>query len=370
MADFNVHLNQNVSPRVTQRTVLLGRVKMAQAIKLPEAEWAKLLSEVERDPLFQELLGAQTSGQKVIKYKRYGRCGISGQFYEMQDVNVAGGSGVSPESLIDQKKHLLTLIQRIGQDKFEKYFLYKEESVSPEDTANICAMTLDEVKQLNDFILNMSVLSEFYHPSMLQGIPNVRPTLVGRIVGNDDETFSISFFSPHMARGTYEINHAALRSWQKNKKLDRQAAARLRRYIGILELSNMKQGAFFQVFNYILQAQKAFLSSGDLSKMAPISLRHVARDIRFAPSTISRVMSAKSVMLPWEKEVLITYLMPGQRRVLIHILDKIMGQNPTRFTDAELAQRIADDYKVKVSRRTITACRHAINLREKPAQAA
>ena len=50
MADPNIHLRQNVSPKLFQRAVLLGRVKMAQAIQMPESEWAKLLSEVEKDP--------------------------------------------------------------------------------------------------------------------------------------------------------------------------------------------------------------------------------------------------------------------------------------------------------------------------------
>src|SRR5262245_18024197 len=120
MADLNLNTRQTVNPKVTQRTVLLGRVKMAQAIHLPEAEWAKALADIEKDPLFQELISSKFNNERIISYKRYPRTNLSGQFYEEQDVHVAGNMGESPETLLSNKKHLLKLIQKIGQENFEK----------------------------------------------------------------------------------------------------------------------------------------------------------------------------------------------------------------------------------------------------------
>jgi DNA-directed RNA polymerase specialized sigma54-like protein len=369
MADQNpnLNMNQNVSPKVMQRTVLLGRVKMAQAIQMPESEWAKLLSDVEKDPLFQELITARSSGQSVLRYKRFGRTGLAGQFYEMQDANVAGGDGVMPEVLLEQKKHLVQLIQKIGQPKFERYFLYRENGESLETIANECNMSLDEAKQLNEFVISMSVQAEFYHPSTLASPDLPRPTLIGKIIKNDDQTFSISFFSPHLARGMYEVNHAALRRWQKDRKLDRDQASKLRKYIGLLELSNLKQGAFWRVIDLLLETQKEYLNTRDLTKLAPISLRHVARTLQFAPSTISRVMGMKSVMLPWDREVMLSHFMPGQRRVVLTILEKILSTSPAHVTDAALSKKIAEVHGVNVSRRTITACRHVLEQQKKAA---
>ena len=42
---------QMVNPALLQRTVLLGRLKIAQAIQMSEPEWAKELAEIEKDPL-------------------------------------------------------------------------------------------------------------------------------------------------------------------------------------------------------------------------------------------------------------------------------------------------------------------------------
>jgi DNA-directed RNA polymerase specialized sigma54-like protein len=362
MADPNINLNPSVNPNLIQRTVLVGRVKMAQAIKMPESEWAKLISDVERDGLFQELLDARAEGKRIIKFKRFSRTQLSGQFYESQDQDVVGsGADVSMESMLEKRADLLELIHKIGQDKFERYFMYREGSEPPETIAKECGVTLEQAKSLEDFIVEMSVQAEFYHPSSLDGVAKVRPTMVGQIIKNDDGNFSIAFFSPHLARGMYDIDRGALQRWQKSKKLDRNSSARLRRYIGLLELANMKQGAFWRVLDHLLKVQKPYFETQDPSKMAALSLRKAAAELQFAPSTLSRVFASKSVMMPWGHEMLILDLMPGQRRVVLEILDRILAAETGHMTDAALAHRIAEQHNVRVSRRTITACRHHLD---------
>ena len=360
MADFNLNVKQTVSPKVLQRTLLLGRVKMAQAIRMPENEWAKLLSDVEKDPLFRELLSVKAGPKQIITYRRNGRTGISGQFYEMQDERVIGGSGMQPEALLQEKKHLLKLIEKIGQDNFEKMFLYRETPETLDEIAKSCGITTKEAKEVQDFILDMSVQAEFLHPSSLQTTNFVKPTLVGRIVRNDDGSYSMAFFSPHLARGQYDINHDALKNWQKKKGLNREEASKIRKFVGLLELSNLKQGAFWRVMEYLLVLHHEYFETKDESKMAPVSLRKVARHLQFAPSTISRVMGNKSVLLPWDREVLILDLMPGQRKVVLRVLDKVLSNLKTHLTDSELARKIAEEHGIRVSRRTITACRHLL----------
>lgn len=365
MAELNLNLKQTVSPKVTQKTILVGRVKMAQAIQMRESEWARLLSEMERDPLFQELLQAKLEGQRVIHYRKFQRGGLSGQFYEMQDLDVVDTGGQSPETLLDQKKHLLALIQKVGQPNFEKYFLFREEVALPEEIAGVCGISKEEVQQLQDFVLDMSVQAEFYHPSALDSTNQVRPTLIGQIIENRDKTYSMAFFSPHLARGTYEIDQSALHRWQKNRKFDRQESARVKKYVSFLQLSNLKQGAFWRVIDFLLEAQKGYLGTRDPARMASVSLRKVARHLQFAPSTISRVLSLKSVLLPWGSEVLLTHLMPGQRKVVLAVLSQ-MAAGKGLGTDQESAKHLAEVYGLRVSRRTITACRHVIQKPDAP----
>jgi hypothetical protein len=75
-------------------------------------------------------------------------------------------------------------------------------------------------------------------------------------------------------------------------------------------------------------------------------------------------MALKSVQLPWGHEVMLSHLMPGQRKVVLSILEKITTGSDVPATDMALSRRIEDEFKVKVSRRTITACRHVLDRRK------
>jgi DNA-directed RNA polymerase specialized sigma54-like protein len=61
---------------------------------------------------------------------------------------------------------------------------------------------------------------------------------------------------------------------------------------------------------------------------------------------------------------MLSHLMPGQRKVVLSILEKITTGSDVPATDMALSRRIEDEFKVKVSRRTITACRHVLDRRK------
>jgi DNA-directed RNA polymerase specialized sigma54-like protein len=121
------------------------------------------------------------------------------------------------------------------------------------------------------------------------------------------------------------------------------------------------------MIDLLLKVQKDYFDTQDLTKMSTLSLRKVAARLQFAPSTISRVISNKSVLLPWDTEVFLTHLMPGQRRVVLNILEKMLPEGQKNFTDMELSKKVEETYGVKVSRRTITACRHVLKTKQNKA---
>ena len=77
MADMNLNIKQFLTNKVIQRAALVGRVKLAQAIQMPETEWAKILNDIERDPLFQELFYSGTGTSRIISCKRFPRAELS-----------------------------------------------------------------------------------------------------------------------------------------------------------------------------------------------------------------------------------------------------------------------------------------------------
>lgn len=360
MADIKLNLQQFLSPKLVQRAMLISRVRLAQAIEMPETEWAKAIQDIEKDPLVRELFEARINGAPIISYKRFGKTNLSNQFYDDQDVNVIGGGGETPEALLSKKRHLLEIIQKIGQNNFERFFLYRNESTPAADIAGACGLSHDQVAEVQDFVLEMSVNAEFYFPSRLLSEESVKPTLTGQIVKKDDGAFEMAFYSPHLARGRYEIHAAELKAWFSQKDLPREDQSRLKKLINILELCNLKQNAFFNVLDYLLSSQKAYLDSKDPTNLSPLSLRQVARILHFSPSTICRVIAIKSVLLPWGEEVFISHLMPGKRKVVLAALEKILLDAKKPMKDHELMKAVADNYGIKVSRRTITTCRHVL----------
>lgn len=340
----------NASQRAARRTALVGRVKMAKAMEMSETDWARTLADVERDPLFAELL-QPFNGARIVKYRRFDGSRLSAAFYESVPVVTDGIAAA-----VEQKRRLMEIADRMGRDDFEKRVIHGEDGPVPDNAL------------AQELILDLSAQTEAFHPSSLV-VDGASPNVVGQICPGDGGAYHATFFSPHLARGLYDIDRPRLREWQAQRGLGRDAAARLRRIVGLMELSNMKQGAFWRVLERLLAHNRAFFETRDPSRMAPVSLRKVAVELDFAASTVSRVVSGKSILLPWGEEVLIVDLMPGQRRVVLAILEKLLPGMESA-TDLEISRVLQEAHGVAVSRRTITACRHIIESQLRRQQAA
>lgn len=341
--------DSNNSSAAGQRTALVGRVKMAKAMEMSETEWAKALASVESDPLFHEL-AHPAEGVPVIRTRRLDNTRLSDAFYET-------ASTTADAAATEDKRRLLELAGRMGREAFERFLIHRETQMAGEEAARARAA-----------ILTVSAHTEAFHPSSLGAAPTAANVL-GKICPSGNGSYHLSFFSPHLARGLYEIDRARLREWQAQRGLSRDAAARLRRLLGVMELANMKTGAFWRVIDRLLSLNRAYFDSQDEARMAPVSLRKLADQLDFAPSTVSRVVSGKSVILPWGREVFVSDLMPGQRRVVLAILGKILPSMSAE-TDMTVARRLKDEHGVSVSRRTVTACRHVLRSREPQQQRA
>ncbi|MCX5789944.1 MAG: hypothetical protein NTX64_15790, partial [Elusimicrobia bacterium] len=118
---------QRLTMQSQQRLALLGRLRMAEWIQMPEREFSRQVEEIEKDPLFRKLFFSEGSG--VIRRQRWPGGRYGGSFYELQEGTLATGERVRVEEALGVKKDLLPLIRKMGQENFERYFLYCEEGV-------------------------------------------------------------------------------------------------------------------------------------------------------------------------------------------------------------------------------------------------
>src|SRR4051794_30175927 len=117
------------APKLTPRTAvrlqgkLLARLQTVQLLKMREGQIAELLSEVEKDPLFQKLLYPSRPDWKVIRYQPYPRTHLSSSFYELDDYTLPSQAPPEAGELLERNKDVVAFIQRMGRKKFERYFL-------------------------------------------------------------------------------------------------------------------------------------------------------------------------------------------------------------------------------------------------------
>ena len=303
------------------RPSVVGRIRVSGLLAVSETEFARLIEELEKDPLFRVLSQARSGGERVLSYSPAPRTSLSPRFYEELHPEMSpADDSFDVEGFLRQRDSIFNLIRKIGRSRFEEHFLYARSGKTLAEAARICDLSPEEAESVNQFLLEFSSRAEFFHASGLSAAPPRRMTLVGQIVKGRD--LSIAFFSPHLARGRYRVNEAALKVWLKDQPLGLQA----RKLLEKIRLINIRHSAFFRILSKVVDSQKSYLDSRDEGCLMPVSAQDVARALDLSPSTVSRVIAGKSLLLPWGDETPISALLPGRHQVLLIALEKVLGK--------------------------------------------
>ena len=356
---------QEVRASLAPKTVLKGRLiyrlNFAAILNTPESEFAKLIAEIERDDFVRKLLYPGNPSLKIISKRRFPNTGFSPGFYEMDEERLrAAPGGVDVERFLAGHRGMTDLIRRIGRENFEKYFLYREGPESLEETAQACGISAREARDIASLILDLSIQSEFFYPSSLPVEGEVRYTLVARI-GIEKGKPVILYLSPHMASGRYMINRERLPALKKT--LSRDEKKKLTEVLSKIEWINLRQDTLQKAINAWVVRQDAYLRSGEPSAQAPYTQKDLSEEIKLAPSTVSRCVFGKSVILPWGDEKPLKNLFFSKRGTAIHrigeILSNLSESERDKISDERLGRMLFDKYRIKASRRSVNLYRRA-----------
>ncbi|MBI5630025.1 MAG: hypothetical protein HY921_03970 [Elusimicrobia bacterium] len=342
--------------KIQQRMALLGRLRMAELIEMPEGDFAREVEKIEKDPLFCKLYFAGRENPGVIRRQRWPRGRLSGGFYELNERTAAASERVKVEELLEEKRRLLPKIRKMGQEAFERYFLYGTEPASLEEIAARTRLSLAEVRAIHDFILEIGAQTEFAGPAP-EATAKAQNCLARVSLEDGEPVFD--FFSPYWARGLYQIRYDLLEDWKTDGRLAPAEVKRLPHLLKRMETANLRQNTLFRILESLTKLQAKFLTTRREDLKRPISLRNLAYRLDLAPSTVSRAASGRSLKLPWGDEAPLIALLPGRRNVLRQVLGRWLAQEP-RDTDAKLAQRLNKEYGIRVSRRTVNAVRNEV----------
>jgi len=348
---------EQIQPQKMQQE--LGQfIQMEQAdlLEMPEEDFNRIITEIERGLLFQRLYRKE----KLIRYQRFPRTDMSSSFYQLKEEMIADKGSVDIESLLVNKEYVVGQIQNLGLEKFKRYFLFPEAGLTEEEIAIECDLTVSEVGKINSLIDEFSILSEFYHPSAFssEGIHYTKIASVER----GEEGFLIGFFSASFARGRYMIDYEKFEKLRAEAAFTEAEAKEARQFFRRLELINSRKYTIGQILQGIIEKQALYLESGDLRALLPSSQKELAKKIGLAPSSISRAISGKSIDTPWGEEVPLKYFFPRPRRFRKELLGRLLETEKGLTSDEEIRARLQEKFGMAISRRLVTNLRKELKI--------
>ena len=349
-------MEQIQSQKMQQELRQFIQMEQADLLEMPEEEFNRLITEIERGLLFQRLYRKE----KLIRYQRFPRTDMSSSFYQLKEEMIADKGSVDIESLLVNKEYVVGQIQNLGLEKFKRYFLFPEAGLTEEEIAIECDLTVSEVGKINSLIDEFSILSEFYHPSAFssEGIHYTKIASVER----GEEGFLIGFFSASFARGRYMIDYERFEKLRAEAAFTEAEAKEARQFFRRLELINSRKYTIGQILQGIIEKQALYLESGDLRALLPSSQKELAKKIGLAPSSISRAISGKSIDTPWGEEVPLKYFFPRPRRFRKELLRRLLETERGFTSDEEIRARLQEKFGMAISRRSVTNLRKELKI--------
>jgi len=364
---FKLRMEQIQSLRMQQELSQILRIEQANLLEMSEGEFQKLIIEIEQSPLFKRLY----QREKLIHYQRFPKTDISSSFYQLNEETVADQGSMDVESLLLNKGDLARQIQKLGLEKFKRYFLFPESGMTLEEIARECDLEVSQVQRINSLIDEFSIMSEFYHPSKITS-GGIRYSKVAT-VDKDEKGFVIGYLSTSLARGRYSVDYEGFEELKVRGAFTDTEAKEARQLFKRLELINSRKDTVTQILQNIIDKQALYLESGDLKTLLPFSQKELAEKIGVVPSSVSRAISDKSLETPWGAEVPLKYFFPRPKRFKKELVRQLLETENELSSDESIRTKLWEKFGVAVSRRSVANLRKeleipAIRRKQRPAE--
>ncbi len=339
----------------TQEMRQVLRMEQASLLEMPEDEFHKLIGQVEHTPIFHRLF----ESDKLIRYQRFPGTDVSVGFYQLKEQAIADTGSGEVESLLLNKQYVVGLIQRLGLEKFKRYFLFPESGMTGEEIARGCGLEADDVEKINSLIDELSVVSEFHRPvdAPSGGIHYVKVASIEKEAAG----LMIGYLSAHLARGRYAVDYQGFERLRAAGALTETEAREARQLFKKLELINSRKDTMTRILRGIVDRQALYLESGDVKSLLPYTQKELAAKIDVAASSVSRAIRGRSVIAPWGAEVPLEDFFPRPKRFKQELLRQVLeagGHSSDEAVRTELRER----FGVAISRRSVADLRKGLKF--------
>ncbi len=345
--DKNPGMRLTHGAAATASAIIQGRLKLAGLMEMSEEDFEKQLKELEVSRLFTLLKTSGVVNLAEFPSARYAARNFAGYGLRLS----AGGL---PE-LSDGQGDLVELMHRIGQDNFEACFL-KDTGETDVQKAQVCGITKEDAARLRDFVNRAFIQAEF------EGTSAPLPEKVfSAVAGIDLEDGSpvLAFFNREVWKGRYRVNREKLAQYAGS--LSGADGHKIENLLKRLEFTDQRKTTLYRALELLISVQADFLTSGEPSRRRPLSQRTLAKNLGVDTSVLNRLVSNKSVQMPWGVEAPMATLLPSSKDVNKERLYSLASGNPD-VSDAELALELKKKHGVKLSRRSIAQYRKELSL--------
>jgi hypothetical protein len=368
---YNLSIEPGQFTQIKQTQKLVARMKLANFMNLPEDKFACLVNGMENDPLFKKLIYPEDKKEKVISYQRFLHTDLNTNFYELNENITPDITSFDVVSFLEDRKEIIPMTKKLGIDKFKQYFLYNEGNYSNEEISLRCGLTISEVEKLNNFVNELAIHSEFFHPSRITSSEQICYTKIASLEKDNSGDFFIRYYSPNLARGRYVINYEKIARLKKEKVFSKEETKKLDKLLKKLELINLRKSTLNQILYYLLQTQTKYLKSDDWKKIKFLKQKDLASKMGVHPSVINRMLQYRSIETPWGEEKPLKYFFTGKKKEIQNLIRDILEEEKDElnkgiitypYSDGKIKNKLKNEYKIALARRTVREYRKEIEI--------
>jgi len=354
---------QILSQKGKQIAILKGRMRLAEFMSQPEDDFQKLIKEIKNDPLFKRLAAPET---KVIRHKRFPGTSLAKFKTIPLDPTVTPSEDtLEVESFLTEEKDLVSTIKELGVDRFKEYFLDRVSEITPEEIAEKCDLSIEEVKKVNNFVDRFYLQTESRQSPQEVKTSKIYYSTIAS-VEKEQKGFSIGFFSAQMVEGRYIINFDRLEELEKREELDKSELKKIKILLDKLRLVNSRKTTIYRIVQNIMEAQGDFLESGNFKSLKPFTQASLSEKVGTDASLISRAISRKAIRTPQGREIPLKTFFPTKKETGKKLVRQIIAQEETElqnkiikkpYSDGQIQKKLKEDYGLSISRRSVSEWR-------------
>jgi len=339
-------------PRISigAKAALHGQLKLARLMRMRDEEFAGLCERLRRDPLFEKL-----TASGAVRVSPMSRAAFTARSCAGWDLRApAQGLG----DLLDAGSPMVALIRRIGVGRFQASFL-SGDRISDRVRASRCKITAGEAAALREFLDKVYIRSEFEATAPVPPGPprKVFSTVAGFTVQKGRPV--LRWFDREVWKARYAVDEDRLEALLRGLAPSERETAR--RFAARLAFVERRKTTLFKVLEALQVAQAAYLTSGKPELRQPVTQRSIATAVNSDPSVLNRLISNKSVELPWGMEAPLKELMPSAKKLTRDVVEGLALAEPG-LSDEALRRVLAERRNIHLSRRSIAQYRKESGL--------